>query len=212
MPNGNSKPTMNMYFFIVLIFKSSVGNFQCPTLQMIYCFILYGLSSGFSQLPVFSMAAKISFSVTNAGLYFTSKVVVVPCFPALQLLTPFTFSTLAEIIFKSIEQVMPLTLTVAVFKLSVVWFEVVVCENAKFVVAVNTVKAKTNDFMNFIFTDFKLFNKKNMLRNNRNIVKREVLNNLWRLPKVRSELRSKNRLVTKSFVWESCRLKNIVKW
>jgi len=69
----------------------------------------------------------------------------------LLLLTPFTLSTLSEIIFKSFEQLMPLTLMVVVFKLSVVGMVDVVCEKAMFVVAVNTVKAKTNDFMNFIF-------------------------------------------------------------
>lgn len=45
--------------------------------------------------------------------------------------------------------------------LSVVWLEVVVCEYAKFAVAVNTMKTTTNDFINFIFSDFKMFNEKN---------------------------------------------------
>src|SRR3972149_7209238 len=111
MANGNSKPTVKIYFVIVLLFycRAKQFSFEMPCPAVVYCFTLYGRSSGFSQLPVPSMAAKISFSETKAGLYLTSKVVVVPCLPALQLLTPLSFSTLAEIIFKSIEQVMPLT-------------------------------------------------------------------------------------------------------
>ncbi len=45
----------------------------------------------------------------------TSKTVVAPCLPGIQLLTPGIFSTLAAMVFKSMAQVTPLTLTKIAF-------------------------------------------------------------------------------------------------
>jgi hypothetical protein len=75
-----------------------------------------------------------------------------PVLPALQVLTPFIFSTFAEIIFKSVEQVMPLTFVDIVFVESdTCSFSDTDCAKVVAVEAKTKVIAKTNIFENFIF-------------------------------------------------------------
>jgi hypothetical protein len=83
-----------------------------------YCLTLYGLSLGFSQPPVFSIAATISFSVTLAGLNINSKLVVAPGLSALQLITPDSFSMLLAIVLTSFAHVIPFTLNVVALTVS----------------------------------------------------------------------------------------------
>ena len=82
--------------------------------------------------------------------------VVGPVLPALQVLTPFNFSTFAEIIFRSVEQVIPLTFVSMVFVVSAVCtFSVTDC--AKVAVVVTSINAivKTRIFEK-LFRDYEV--------------------------------------------------------
>ena len=101
------------------------------------------------------MAVWMSLTVTSEESYSIWKVVVGPVLPALHAVTPANFSTFAEIILRSVEQVMPLTLVLIVADLSETCVAscVVDCAEADMAEAKTKVIANTNMVMLFIVKD-----------------------------------------------------------